>query len=146
MQGKSEFVLLAVNTTFGGASARAMKLAEQTGIEIRVRSGLHGFEIWGPTPALNELDLHLREIDGNVLEVCFEEEEEDPESQLERLRADQLESEDLINANTHPSDFTSTRHSSSPSGEDSWDDIANDLDDERENWGACGENGWFYRE
>lgn len=129
MQGKPERTRLTVRADFGEAAARAKALAKASGEEISVRRGPSGFEIWVPEIAYPKLAELLEEFE--EFEALCEEEEN------EQMADDGL---DDIPDVDDPDD----------SYEDYQDEVASeildDIEDERENWAASEEEGWFYRD
>lgn len=128
MQERPGLMLLTVRAGFAEAAKCARRLAELSGIGVMVARGSEGFSVWVPAESHAQLSAVLQEFDAGVVETRGDEDDARLEPEIEDDGAD-YEFEDEA-----ASDYQ----------KEVWSEIMDDIEDDRNNWAASEEDGWFY--
>ncbi len=128
MQERPGLMLLTVRAGFAEAANCARRLAELSGIGVMVARGSEGFSVWVPAESHAQLSAVLQEFDAGVVETRGDEDDARLEPEIEDDGAD-YEFEDEA-----ASDYQ----------KEVWSEIMDDIEDDRNNWAASEEDGWFY--
>lgn len=128
MQERPGLMLLTVRAGFAEAANCARRLAELSGIGVMVARGSEGFSVWVPAESHAQLSAVLQEFDAGVVETRGDEDDARLEPETEDDGAD-YEFEDEA-----ASDYQ----------KEVWSEIMDDIEDDRNNWAASEEDGWFY--